>query len=198
VGRLWFISLDARQGYHQIRVRLADREKLAFFAPDGKKYTFKVMPFGPTNAPGIYTAMMRKMQDEWDALFESLYPNSAHKGCRVIIDDILLFSNDIATLIKYLDCVCQVFIKYRVSLKLGKCDFLKNRFEYVGHDITADGNCPAESKFDLVKDWSLPSNGQGLRSFVSLCNFYHRFCPWFEVSVKPFRSLISEFHRQPL
>jgi hypothetical protein len=49
VGRLWFISLDARQGYHQIRVRLADREKLAFFAPDGKKYTFKVMPFGPTD-----------------------------------------------------------------------------------------------------------------------------------------------------
>jgi hypothetical protein len=56
--------------------------------------------------------MMRKMQDEWDALFESLYPNLAHKGCRVIIDDILLFSTNITTLIKYLDCVCQVFIKY--------------------------------------------------------------------------------------
>jgi len=83
-----------------------------------------------------------------------------------------------------------------VSLKLGKCDFLKSRFEYVGHDITADGNCPASSKFDLVNDWNLPSNGQGLRSFVSLCNFYHKFCPWFEVSVKPLRSLISEFHRQ--
>jgi hypothetical protein len=40
VGWLWFISLDAHQGYHQIRVHLADSEKLAFFAPDGKKYTF--------------------------------------------------------------------------------------------------------------------------------------------------------------
>jgi hypothetical protein len=75
-GRLWFISLDARQGYHQIRVRLLDQEKLAFFGPDGKKYTFKVMPFGPMNAPAVYTAMMRKMQDEWDALFASLYPDA--------------------------------------------------------------------------------------------------------------------------
>jgi hypothetical protein len=108
------------------------------------------------------------MQDEqWDALFDSLYPEAAHKGCRVIIDDILLFSSDLPTLLNYLDCICQIFIKYQASLKLPKCDFLKRRFEYVGHDITADGNCPAESKFDLISDWKLPpSNGQGLRSFV--------------------------------
>jgi hypothetical protein len=197
-GRLWFISLDARQGYHQISVRPSDQGKLVFFSPDRKKYTFKVMPFGPKNAPAVYTAMMQKMQDEWDALFNDLYPNAPHKGCHVIIDDILLFSSNIPTLLNYLDCVCQVFVKYQVSLKLPKCDFLKSQFEYVGHNITADDNCPAESEFDLVADWMLPSHGQGLRSFVSLCNYYHRFCPWFEISVKPFRSLISEFHCQPI
>jgi hypothetical protein len=143
-GRLWFIGLDTRQGYHQIRVRLIDHDKLAFFGPDGKKYTFKVMPIGPKNAPACYTAMMRIMQDEWDALFfDSLYP----EGCRVIINDILLFSSDLPTLLNYLDCVCQIFIKYQVSLsKLPKCDFLKRRFEYVGHDITADGNCPLPAR----------------------------------------------------
>jgi hypothetical protein len=197
VGRLWFVSLDAYQGYHQIRVCFLDRDKLVFFGPDGKKYTFKVMLFGPTNAPAVYTAMMRIMQDGWDALFDLLYPVATHKGCRVIIDDNLLFSSDILTLLNYLDCVCQVFTKYQVSLKLPKCDFLKKRFEYVGHDITA-GNCPAESKFDLIKDWTLPSNGQGLRSFVSLGNFFHRFCPCFEVSIKPFHSPMSKFHQKPI
>ena len=29
-GRMYFISLDARSGYHQIRVRRRDQEKLAF------------------------------------------------------------------------------------------------------------------------------------------------------------------------
>ena len=35
---IWIISLNARQGYHQIKVRKIDREKLAFFSPDDRKY----------------------------------------------------------------------------------------------------------------------------------------------------------------
>ena len=45
-GKLYFISLDAAQGYHQIKVRSTAVEKLAFFAPDNKKYSFTVMPYG--------------------------------------------------------------------------------------------------------------------------------------------------------
>ena len=66
---VWIISLDARQGYHQVSVRKADREKLAFFSPDDLKYCFNVMPFGPTNAPAFYTAMMKQFKCEWDELF---------------------------------------------------------------------------------------------------------------------------------
>ena len=47
---VWIISLDTRQGYHQIAVRQGDREKLSFSAPDDRKYAFNVIPFGPTNA----------------------------------------------------------------------------------------------------------------------------------------------------
>jgi len=46
-----------------------DREKLAFVAPDHKNYTFKVMPFGPTNAPTFYTCMIGDFQREWLQLF---------------------------------------------------------------------------------------------------------------------------------
>jgi hypothetical protein len=56
-GKLFFISLDARSGYHQLAVRECDQDKLAFFSPDGEKYTWPVMPFGPCNAPGFYTCL---------------------------------------------------------------------------------------------------------------------------------------------
>ena len=36
-NKMWIISLDARQGYHQNSVHHVDREKLAFFAPDKQK-----------------------------------------------------------------------------------------------------------------------------------------------------------------
>ena len=39
------------------------------------------------------------------------------------IDNILILSNHIPTLLHYFSCVAQVFTKYRLSFKLRKCDF---------------------------------------------------------------------------
>jgi hypothetical protein len=201
-GRLYFISLDNKTGYHQISVRQIDREKLAFFAPNGKKYTFGVMPFGPRNAPAYYTAMMAFFQDEWNALFEARHPDLCgllfHRGSRVIIDDILLWATIQRILLLYFACVCEIFLKYRVTFQLKKCDFLKDRIEYVGHDITPDGNCPAQSKFNLITDWPLPATGSALISFIGLLTFYFIYCPWFEIRVKPLRALERLYHRKPL
>ena len=68
-GTLYFICLDKAQGYHQIGVKRGDQEKLAFFEPDALKWTFTILPFGPTNTPPFYTAMIRQFQDEWTLLF---------------------------------------------------------------------------------------------------------------------------------
>ena len=50
-NEIWIIGLDARQVYHQVAVKKPDREKLAFFSPNNKKYCFNIMPFGPINTP---------------------------------------------------------------------------------------------------------------------------------------------------
>jgi len=198
-GRLFFIALDNKTGYHQIAVRYSDQEKLAFFAPDDEKWCFGVMPFGPRNAPAFYTCMMRIFKTEWQVLYRSRYPNdTAHLGSRIIIDDILLWATMLAALLRLFECVCDVFMKYRVTFQLKKCEFLTNRIEYVGHDITPDGNCPAESKFDLITDWPLPATGVSLGSFVGLLAFYSIYCPFFEIRVKPLRALERQHHRKPI
>ena len=89
-----------------------------------------------------------------------------------IIDDILLWSNNMPTLLLMYECICKVYMKYRVSLKIKKCSFFKDRFEYVGRDIMSLGNTTAQSKYDFIKRWSRPSIGEQLHSFVSFCNFY--------------------------
>jgi hypothetical protein len=189
-GRLYFLALDNKQGYHQIRVRECDQEKLAFFTADDRKMCWGVLPFGPMNGPAFYTCMMGIFRDEWNALFRSRHPSdTAHLGSRIIIDDILLWSTIISSLLLYFTCVCDVFIKYRVTFQLKKCEFLTDRIEYVGHDITPDGNCPARSKFDLIQDWPLPATGVSLLSFIGLLTFYNTYCPYFEIEVKPLQRL---------
>lgn len=55
------ITVDARYGYHQVAVRIQDREKLASFRPDDNKYCY--------NAPSFYSCMMDNLNKECDALF---------------------------------------------------------------------------------------------------------------------------------
>ena len=43
------------------------RERLAFFAPDGKR-RLKVMPMGGLNAAPTFVAMVVKLHMEWDTL----------------------------------------------------------------------------------------------------------------------------------
>ena len=178
------------------------------------------MPFGPTNAPAFYTAMMKVLKDEWDILFiikvkqltiigiEIVRVTEANEifvglkkivsGSRTIIDDIILYCSNKPLIILYFECVCIIFKKYRVSFRLDKCEILKDRVEYVGVDIMKDGNSPAQSKFKMIDDWELPKSGQALFSFIGLINFYHRYAPYFEMRLKPLRNLCKRFYRKEI
>ena len=154
------------------------------------------MPFGPMNTLPFYTYIMRILKEEWDFNFLSavkalgyinntpIFVSSLDKiyigpykvviDSKTIIDDILSYCCTKELLIVYFESICKTFLHYRVSFRLDKCDFLHPCCEFIGHDITSIGNCPACSKFD----W------QGLLSFISFCQFYAKFNPLIELKNK--------------
>jgi hypothetical protein len=101
-------------------------------------------------------------------------------------------------LVDLFECIYIVFLKYRVSFRLDKCEFFVDRFEYVGHDITSDGNSPVQSKYDTIQDWPLPKTAKSLLSFVSLCSFYQRYVTWFEVGTKELRRMVCRYSRKAI
>ena len=54
---VYFVSVDSANGYHQIKVRRCDREKLAFFSPDDEKYTWSVHMQNACNATRGHDAL---------------------------------------------------------------------------------------------------------------------------------------------
>jgi hypothetical protein len=58
---LFFWLLNAPTGYHQLAVSPELQEKLAFQGTDAMKWTYAVMPFGPTNSPTTFIQMIHDL-----------------------------------------------------------------------------------------------------------------------------------------
>jgi hypothetical protein len=150
--------------------------------------------------PAFYTYLMHVLSTKWNILFKTRPPATKHTGDRMIIDNILLFAIRLHSLSNYLEYHVLVIYqnKYRLPLKLNKCDFLKDRVEYVGHGLNSNGNCPSKSRFEMITNWPLPATSQALHSLIQLCNVYHKYCPWLEFTLKPLQHLIKLCHYKPI
>ena len=75
--------------------------------------------------------MMQTLRKEWLLLYADTkhlitidsVPVTIICNDEIIIDDILLYSNNVNKLIHYFSYVAQVFTKYRLSFKLEKYEF---------------------------------------------------------------------------
>ena len=76
--------------YHQLAVALASQEKLAFQGPDAIKWTYHVMPFGPTNGPATLIQFIHDVDSQWKVLAVKLgLVIDNNTNTKIIVDNIL-------------------------------------------------------------------------------------------------------------
>ena len=188
----WLWLFDAPSGYHQLAVAQSSQEKLAFQGTDAIKWTYTVMPFGPTNGPATFINFIHDVDSQWKALATSHGISiDEQTNTRIIVDDILSHGRDLDTSLLYMRCQLRVCLAYRLSLSLRKSFIFPKRFEFVGNDVCPDGNRPAQSKHQLLTTWPQPEQVRDIAKFIGFVQFYSRFIHHFELRVTPLRELVT-------
>jgi len=62
-----------------------------------------------------------------------------------------------------------------MTLKLTKCDFVKQEIKFLGHIISSSGMSMDPEKLKAIRNFPTPRTRKDLQSFIGFCNFYRKF-----------------------
>jgi len=179
-GAQFFTKLDLRSGYHQVRVHPDDVAKTAFRTHHGH-FEFLVMPFGLSNAPSTFQALMNMVLKPF-----------LRRCVLVFFDDILVYSASWTEHLLQLRAVLEVLRAHRLHLKRSKCSFAAPTVHYLGHVISHAGVAMDVSKVAAVQSWPQPRSARGLRGFLGLAGYYRRFIKDYGTLAAPLTSLLRK------
>ncbi|GJV43895.1 reverse transcriptase domain-containing protein [Tanacetum coccineum] len=162
-GSQFFLKVDLRSGYHQLRVHEDDIPKTAF-RTRYKHFEFTIMPFGLTNTPTVFMDLMDRVCRPY-----------LDKFVIVFIDDILIYYKTREEHIDHLRLDLELPRKEKLYAKFFMCEFWLREVQFLGHVINSNGIHVEPSKIEAVKNWKAPRTPSEVRSFLRLAGYYRRF-----------------------
>jgi hypothetical protein len=163
-GKIWS-KMDMTNSFFQTRVHPDDIHLTAVTTPLGL-YEWLAMPMGLRNSPAIHQRRMTA------ALRELL-----GKICHIYLDDIVIWSNDVAEHTKHIALVMAALRKARLYCNPAKCRFYLKELDFLGHHISTHGIEPNSSKVERVLNWPVPTSATEVRSFLGLVRYIAVFLP---------------------
>ena len=157
-----YTKINLRHTYHLVRIAEGDEAKTTFRTHYGS-FEWLVIPKGLTNAPSAFQHFMNEVSDLIDV------------SVIVYLDDILIYSNNLAEHRKHVKEVLRQLRKHGLFARANKCKFHAERVEYLGYILSPEGLSMDQAKVKTIQDWPEPRKVRDIQSFLSFANFYQRF-----------------------
>ena len=134
------------------------------------------MHFGITNAPFFFMCLMNNVMHKY-----------LDKFVVVFIDNILIYTK-YEEHKEHLKIVLQELREHQLFVKFSKCDFFKDKIQYLGHVVTKEGISVDLEKIKEIKKWQVLKYVTDIRSFMGITGYYHRFIEGFSRIANPITS----------
>lgn len=179
-GCSYFTTIDIRGAFHQILMEESSRDYTAFTAGNFQ-YRWIRMPFGLTSAPLT-----------WQRAINTILKDLIGKGVYVYLDDIIIHTKTLEQHIEILWKVLELFKTHNLQLKISKCIFFAQEFDYLGHVISKNGIKANPKKLEVIKNYPIPQNVKKVQSFLGLCSYFRRYVRNFARISKPLSMLLKK------
>jgi len=174
-----YTKLDLKDAYHRLRIREGDEWKTAFRCRYGH-FEYLVMPFGLVNAPATF---QEYINDALGELIDTI--------CIVYLDDILIYSSNIAEHEQHVRQVLERLRKAKLYANVNKCDFSVTKAGFLGFIVTNKGIEMEPERIQAIVDWPLPRSVTDVRSFLGFAGFYRRFIKGYSKITVPLTDLLK-------
>ena len=154
-------------------VAAEDQEKTAFICHRGQ-FAYKRVSFGLANAPAHFQRTMSRVLAPLLGVCALVY-----------IDDIIVYSRDLAEHVQHLRQVFDLLRAHGLQLKRGKCVFGQPRVELLGYRIDARGIAPLPCKTQAIADLPPPKSVSKIRRFLGMTNYYRQCVPDYAKVAEP-------------
>ena len=164
-GSKVYSTLDMCSGYHNLEMIEEARPKTVFtLLANLGKWEFLRCPFGLAQAPAYFQRLINEVLAPFDFAFGYL-------------DDILIYSPDVATHLKHVEMIFQRLREVGLKLKMEKCSFLKKHIQYLGHIVSGDGIKPVPEKLSSIQRMPCSYTPKEVKQFLGLVGYYRKFIP---------------------
>ena len=124
VGLAYFLSMDFKSGFCQIKMVLELQQYTAFRVGNLRFYEFTHMPFGSCNVPGMFQCLMQNTLGELNLMY-----------CVIYLDDVIVFSHMEEEHLEHICIVFERFREFNLKLKPSKCSFFQSEIMYLAQHI---------------------------------------------------------------
>ena len=112
------------------------------------------------------------------------------RDCLIYLDDIIIFSSTFEEHFQHMQAVFENLEKHNLKSKPSKCEFLKERVVYLGHQVSAEGIHVDPTKAKSVIYWPVPKCTKDVMKFLESSGYYRSFVEGYATIARPLNDLL--------